>query len=253
MEFAHHIQPWLSKSQLQEIADALNGTPESQNCSVTVPSNFLLNAPYTPTHHAPSWDDMSDINNMSYDSPSVIFVDYVQGNDAYNGTITFPIKHLHTAMDKLRGRFGNKYHDIDKQIVLRKGTHYIPKMIQFGSEDSNLLLTNYNNEHVILSAGIPLDGCSWKKYKHDSDGLHFYQCKLPENSTISDITGLRVNGKRMIRARYPNGDPEYYPCGFCSNVTAHSWSKPTRPYAPEIVINPIAPGIVVMAEILIHV
>ena len=39
LNFAAYVQPDLSLDMLQDICDALNGSPESQNCSVT-PNNI---------------------------------------------------------------------------------------------------------------------------------------------------------------------------------------------------------------------
>ena len=121
------------------------------------------------------------------------------------------------------------------------GTHYLEQTIQLGSDDSHLLLTNFDNEHVEVSGALPLD-CSWHKYRNgSSDGLDYYRCEVPSNSNITDIKGLRVNGSRAIRARYPNGNPEFYPCGFCSNLTASRWLPPTTPAKPGTVVNPDDP------------
>lgn len=235
LEYAHDIQPWLSGTQLQEIADALDGTPESQNCSVSVPLQLLDKSPSTPSHDAPSWNESHD------DITSLIFVDFALGHDGNDGSITAPIKHVHSALDKLRQRLGAKYRESFKKIVLRKGRHFIPFPISLGSDDSNLLMTNHDGERVVLSGGIPLQ-CTWHKYKDGTDGMHYYQCTVPEDSGITDIEGLRVNGRRAIRARYPNGDPEYFPCGFCSNLTASSWLPPNMPSQPSVVIHPSEPG-----------
>eukprot|EP01083_Nonionella_stella_P220702 789342_1 len=54
LEFAMDIQPYLAADQLQEIADALNGSPESVNKScVTVPANWKKKYRTPPT-----WDDL---------------------------------------------------------------------------------------------------------------------------------------------------------------------------------------------------
>lgn len=55
---------------------------------------------------------------------------------------------------------------------------------------------------------------------------------------LSDVPGLRVNGRRAIRARYPNADPEL---GFGSNLHADSWLKPTLPTSPDREVNPDTP------------
>ena len=49
MQFAQKIQPSLSKTKLREIADALNGAHEAQNCNVSVPDipeEVTKKAPY---------------------------------------------------------------------------------------------------------------------------------------------------------------------------------------------------------------
>eukprot|EP01084_Bolivina_argentea_P066965 122064_1 len=61
-----------------------------------------------------------------------------------------------------------------------------------------------------------------------------YKCQITD-SKITSIMGLRINGSRAIRARYPNGNPETFPCGFCSNLDAHAWfstctAKPDKEY-----------------------
>eukprot|EP01084_Bolivina_argentea_P052863 97068_1 len=134
MNFALEIQPWLTKEQLQDIANSLNGSPEAQNCSIKPPNGAKARAP-------PVWNDISS-NTISF------FVDYVNGNDDNDGKIHSPFKNLETAVLKAR-IFG----DTAKNIILRKGTHYIPRTIYFTHKDNNLLITNYDNELVTISAG----------------------------------------------------------------------------------------------------
>ena len=45
------------------------------------------------------------------------------------------------------------------------------------------------------------------------------------------VAGLRENGNRMIRARYPNANPEL---GFGSTLTAAGWLPPTLPPGPDV-------------------
>eukprot|EP01083_Nonionella_stella_P019641 54547_1 len=235
LEFAQHIQPWLSQSQLQQIADGLNGSPESRNCSVKPSSSLLQQAPEYPIHQAPNWIDfLVDIDP----NVATIYVDYNHGHDHNDGSIARPIKHLNTALIKLRSLSQNT-DTLSQRIILRKGTHYIADTIHINANDSNLLITNYNHEHVVVSGTKPLN-CNWTKYKQAPNGLYYYQCDLSQNN-ITDIKGLRVNGIRAIRARYPNGNPERYPCGFCSDLKALRWLPPTLPSRPEVVINPDYP------------
>jgi len=71
-------------------------------------------------------------------------------------------------------------------------------------------------------------------------GANLYSCKVTD-SKITEIDGLRVNGTRAIRARYPNGNPEVFPCGFCSTLKAKSWLAPTCVQAPTMEYWPDEP------------
>eukprot|EP01084_Bolivina_argentea_P000567 1064_1 len=229
VEFAQKIQPFLSIAQLQQIIDALNGAPESRNCNLTLDKINLNLKTIKNYTSSPIWND------IDYSSSSTIFIDYINGNDVYNGSMNYPLKHLETAV-----KFSRAYAThMKKTLVLRKGTHYIPNTIFLTSHDTNILITNYDNEYVEISAALPLN-CTWTKYNSNKNGT-YYQCQLSNNVPISDIYGLRVNGKRAIRARYPNGNPETYPCGFCSNLNAKSWIGPKCNTKPVTKIYPNAP------------
>ena len=60
---------------------------------------------------------------------------------------------------------------------------------------------------------------------------------------VAAVAGLRdysqgVGGRRMIRARYPNGDPEV---GFGSSLRATSWTAPRGALQPAVEFRPAAP------------
>jgi len=87
-------------------------------------------------------------------------------------------------------------------VVVREGTYYLENPLVFTPEDSGskngpVTYSAFPNETVTLSAGRNL-GCKWSPYK---DGIMMTQ--LPSRA---DFTQLFVNGKRKIRARYPNYD-----------------------------------------------
>ena len=310
LEFAMKIQPFLSKDQLQEIADALNGAQESVNKEcVTVPNDW------EKEHRtAPVWNDLND------DNIPRIYVDYIKGNDLFDGSIARPVKHLEYAVELARKVYGNK---IYKQIILREGRHYLKDTIYFTNEDNNLLISNYNGENADISGAIPLN-CEWTQelqvklidnvdgvyggpppggnskdgnivylgkfddfagcqnrffetyeeygfgsftYQDSSNGdyanmcygtigyeyqgnektgcttgvlVNLYSCQVKDEQ-ITSIDGLRVNGTRGIRARFPNGNPEVYPCGFCSSLTAASWVPPACVNQPDIEYYPQTP------------
>jgi len=216
LDFAQTLQPFRSLAQFQEVADALNGSPEAQGCSVAPTAALLKPTPRPVTPLA----------------PNSIFVDAVQGSDSNPGTITAPLKTIGKAVT-LSETSGSK------SIVLRAGTFYLPETIQLGPQDSSLSFTAYNGEEVWISGGILLS-TQWKPYNVSSapGGANVYVADLTGQG-VSSILGLRQNGVRSIRARYPNANPELQ--GFGSTLHAKSWVAPTTPTNPDIEINPATP------------
>ena len=96
LEFAQEIQPWLTKDQLQQIADALNGAQEANNCSVS-PSSLKQ---IMQNSQNPTWGDLDGI----YYDDNYIFVDYNHGKDINDGSINYPLKYLETAILKMRAK-----------------------------------------------------------------------------------------------------------------------------------------------------
>eukprot|EP01084_Bolivina_argentea_P003489 6560_1 len=85
LKFAMTIQPFLAADKLQQIADALNGAKEAVNRScVSVPTDWKLKKTLPP-----SWDDLNDDDNIAS-----IYVDFIRGNDANDGSIHSPLQHL---------------------------------------------------------------------------------------------------------------------------------------------------------------
>jgi hypothetical protein len=100
------------------------------------------------------------------------------------------------------------------EILLRQGTHFITSgalpgggPVELGPDDSGLRIANYPGEEAVLSGAVPLHP-QWKASsicgQHRAAGSCF-EAVLP---TVTSITGLRRNGVREIRARWPNFDEE---------------------------------------------
>lgn len=91
-------------------------------------------------------------------------------------------------------------------VRVRQGTYYLEKPLAFEPEDSGtaecpVRFEAFPGEEVTLSGGRQLD-CRWTPYK---DGI--MMCSLPEwKGSRTPFTQLFVDGKRQIRARYPNYD-----------------------------------------------
>ena len=220
MDFARKIQPFRTKMQFQEIADALNGAQESRNCSVSVD----VPEDGAGQHEPPSFP-------IPRGSSSAFFVDADKGSDSNSGSMSSPFKTISKAVEAARSSSKQA-----STIVLRRGTFYLSETINLNSADSGLTIMNYQNEEVWIS-GAKLIDPQWTAVS-TSGGKNIYVTDLSKEK-FDEILGLRINGKRSIRARYPNADPELQ--GFGSRLKAKSWLKPTLPSLPDKEINPDKP------------
>ena len=196
LEYAVEINPNISKQQLQDIADALNGDPIAilYNCHVQVPTYLLSKLK----------NDTNNINKHEISS-NTIYVSDLYGNDDINNgfglNINHPLKTIQKAIEYSRILYGP--HEF-KQILIRNGTYYIKETIYFTEMDSNLLIKSYQDEYVNISGAIPLNNLQWKYYGTSRiNNNKIYSAKITNNS-IDNVYGLRINGFRGIRARYPN-------------------------------------------------
>eukprot|EP01084_Bolivina_argentea_P221547 375200_1 len=235
LEFAQYIQPHLSEDQLQEISDALNGSPENKNCNISINTLPIQNRP-KHKHRLPSqWNDTT-FNTMNVDT---FYVDPIKGNDHHNGNINQPFLTISMALNTIRRIRNNQTHQNKwYRIALRKGKHYLKNTIHFDYKDSFLIITNYDNEFAEISGSVPLKNLNWSKYKNKNN-YNIYQTYIPSN--ISYFDGLRVNGKRGIRSRYPNvNSMETYPPGFGSTIIAQTYlpRKYGKSPEPEIFYQP---------------
>ena len=120
------------------------------------------------------------------------------GSDLNPGTAASPFATLRRAQQAVRQ--ANKPSPIT--VVVREGTYYLDAPLTFAPEDSGssqapVIYAASPGEFVTLSAGRKLS-CSWSNY---ANGIAM--TPVPAGS---DFTQLFVNGKRQIRARYPNYD-----------------------------------------------
>ena len=92
-------------------------------------------------------------------------------------------------------------------IVLGGGVHVLESTLHLGLEHSNMTFVSAPGEHAVVTGAVPLKQLDWKPFDvNDSTGHNIYVSHV--GNQVDDIPGLRVNGGRAIRARYPNGIPE---------------------------------------------
>eukprot|EP01043_Picozoa_sp_COSAG02_P018589 COSAG02_NODE_872_length_16321_cov_6.491062_7_plen_469_part_00 len=92
----------------------------------------------------------------------------------------------------------------------------------------------WDNQCYFVPAGVSVapehqaEHISGKKSGGEDSFVNIYSAALPKTALPSgDMTGMRVDGKRAIRARWPNGDPEYqlFPSGWVNDI---GWQPPKK-------------------------
>ena len=145
-----------------------------------------------------------------------IFVQDTMGDDLFDGTFDRPLKTISAALSltrSLRVVHGSK---IMLCIIIRGGTYYLGTnattnssqigAISLTSNDSNLVIENYEDERVVLSGGTLLQ-LQWSVHKKTSTGSIVMKAFLPPNVKLEDFNELYIDERRAIVAKYPNGDP----------------------------------------------
>lgn len=125
------------------------------------------------------------------------------GSDLNEGTLNQPFATITKARDVVR-ELNKQGKSKSYRVLIREGIYYLPETFLLTAEDSGnddkpVIYTNYKNEKVTISGSIKPD-CQWQLYRNG-----IYKCSLPEHKGI-DFSQLFVNGRRQIRARYPNGN-----------------------------------------------
>lgn len=141
----------------------------------------------------------------------LIFYVSSEGSDNNYGTIHRPFKTIAKAVNAVKEN--NEYKSA--VIMFFKGTYYLDETIMltdkyFGENGKSLTIKPYNNERVTLSGGCRIN-TDWEYYR---DGI--YKCSLRRQRAEIGFDQLFADGRRQIRARYPNGDPT---SPFISNYT----------------------------------
>lgn len=176
----------------------------------------------------------------------------VNGKDINNGSINQPFATLEAAQKAVRSIKKNGIFAAI-EVVIKGGTYYLNQTIEFTAEDSGSVLTPIiwkaaAGEKVVLSGGRRFTG-KWQKnsqgiwytevaeskgWVRDIDNLEMYS-KTPNGPL--NFRELFVNGKRAIRARYPNvnkGNPFLYAISSSNNQLLIDTGKVKKSWGNEI-------------------
>ncbi len=126
------------------------------------------------------------------------------GLDEQQGTLENPFASLHRAQQAVRSfRRGNP--SVAVTVKVRQGTYYLGRILEFtpedsGTKDAPVTYTAFPGEKVTLSGGRKLK-CQWLTRKSKSI------CDLNvNNSGPFAFSQLFINGRRQVRARFPDFD-----------------------------------------------
>jgi len=237
VDYANAIQPFRPRAAFEELVDALNledGLPggETQCRSARVPDGV-------PQEFNPKFELPSDQVSVHLDAEN--------GSDGNEGSQEKPFRTVNRAMQAVRSLMKDREGQRGKfGIVFREGRYFMNETLQLQSADSDLIFQNYNGEEVWLSGAKHVDTNVHQWKKHESKE-HVWVLDLA-GLEIDDVPGLRINGQRAVRARFPNGCesdeplPSGYKCkgyqkservvhpedGFGTNLVS-TWVRPPPP------------------------
>jgi hypothetical protein len=138
------------------------------------------------------------------DVKETVFCVATNGSDQNPGTMAKPFATLEKAKAAVRERVKISRQPI--RVLLREGTYYLSRPLEFRQEDSGsaeapVTYAAQPGERVTISGGILLP-CDWKPYK---DGIWMAAVPAVKQGKL-DFDQLFVNGSRQILARYPDYD-----------------------------------------------
>ncbi|MFC1738871.1 hypothetical protein ACFL1G_07485 [Planctomycetota bacterium] len=153
------------------------------------------------------------------------------GSDSNPGTEAKPFATLEHARDAVRKFKQNVPKPIT--VFVREGTYYLTEPIVFTPADSGTDLQTityaaYPGEKPTISGGKELD-VKWEPHR---DGI--MKCSVPKGT---DFNQFFINGKRQMRARYPNFDPEKPLVGEGGYITTTGAGEREFNYDPETFTN----------------
>ena len=148
-----------------------------------------------------------------------VFVDAERGAAGNAGTEAAPLTDIQAAVTAACAQAG-----ATKSVVLRNGTYYLSKTVQIPADCHGLTIAGAAGEAAWVSGGTNLAAIKWVAHNL-THGMNIWKADLSKYG-LKAIPGLRVNGRRVSPARYPNADPEatFWPVGYMT-------SKESRPCA----------------------
>ena len=238
IEMAAYIAPTALKTNWTKLSQSAF---QMEQCNITLPTA------YQPSSSAKSFETTPNMKKQTCQHR--IFVHDLKGNDLFDGTFEKPLKTIQAAVSITRSVRAIHGSENTLCITIRGGTYYLgtnatTSMSQIGaialtSNDSNLVIENYQDERVVLSGGALLQ-LQWSVHAETADGGTIMKAQVPPFINLDLFNELYIDGKRAIVAKYPNGDPSIQGLyadnpGFSNS--AESWISPAHILSADIYVD----------------
>jgi hypothetical protein len=204
--------------------------------------NGTLPTAYQPPSSANSFKTAPEMKNSAY-HPTV-FVHDLKGNDLFDGTFEILVKTIQADLSLTRALRAVHGSGNTLCITIRRGTHYMGTnattsssqigAIALTSNDSNLVLENYQDEIVVLNGGTLLQLQLFVHAKTAAGGT-IMKAQVPPSVNLDQFNELYIGDRRAIVAKYPNGDPatrSLYATDPRFSYDSQSWMP--RVYVPTV-------------------
>lgn len=149
---------------------------------------------------------------------TTVFVDAAAGSDtAGTGARASPVRSLREGVHRSRQLRRSSFERVT--VALQPGTYYLSAPLVLAPQDSNLSITSVGPGPAVISGGLLLNTSNWTAH-NVTRGANIWAVSLKGQLAAGHgIDGLRLGGRRVTRARYPNSDPEFdtFPTGWITS------------------------------------
>jgi hypothetical protein len=221
-----------------------NWTRLSQSAFQMDQCNSTAYTIYQPSSSAKSFKTTSEMTKGV--CHHTVFVHDIKGNDLFDGRFEKPMRTIQAALSQTRIIRARHKNNSTFCITIRGGTYYLGTnattsssqigAIALTSDDSNIVIENYQNERVVLSGGTLLK-LQWSTHAKTSAGGTIMKAQVSPSVNLDQFNELYIDGRRAIVAKYPNGDPStkglyVNDTGFSND--SQSWIRSVFPPGAEI-------------------
>ena len=237
-----------------EMAGYIAPVPWKTNWTALVQSAFQMNLCNTTSHRI--GDPPHSFGSFTTTSPiqrdvceHTVFVHDIEGNNLFDGTFQRPLKTIQAALSLTRSFRSLHGNTTLICMTIRGGTYYLGTNVktsssQIGaialtSNDSNLVIENYQDEHVVLSGGTLLQ-LQWSVHSKTVVGGTIMKAQVPSFVNLDTFNELYINDRRAIVAKYPNGDPStqgLYADNPGFSTGAASWVRPIEVIGMKVYVD----------------